>query len=110
MTITTPGELAAALENLVRHVPGVATIYRSSSLLAGIVAATASALHLSSDDETLLLVDDDDEALTISVTIGTDAESATATCRAVHDTIVDYLSGIGRAPVTVKVTVGHVTE
>jgi len=102
-----PEELAAELDELVRRIPGVATIYRPASL-AEVVTAARDALRGS--ESALVQVGDADGTLAIALTIGVAGDSAAgATCRAVHDAIADRLGGYGR-DAAITVTVAHVVE
>ncbi len=110
MTMTATDELAGSLDELIREVPGVATLYRSSSLLANAVDAAVAALRPSAADDPLVVVTEDDDTLAVTVTIGADGGSAGDTCRAVYDAISAYLHGKGRASSVIRVTVALVAE
>jgi len=105
MTTTMPDDLARALDGLVRGVPGVKALYRSTSLLGSI----AGALRPADADDSFVLVDDKDEALAVTVTIAAGV-SASITCCAVHDAIVGHLLALGYRDPVVRVTVGQILE
>lgn len=104
MTTTVPEDLAQTLDDVVRRVLGVRTLYRSTP----VVASIAASLLPARTEHPFVLVGDDD-GLTVTVTIAADAP-AVATCCAVHDAIVDHLAGAGYEASVVRVTVGHVLE
>lgn len=100
-------ELAASLDELVRGLPGVSALYRSGPLLAKIVAIGSQALR-SDADGPLVRVESGDGAVSVTATIGVAAESATQTCRAVHDAIAAHLLMRGFDGAAIAVTVAHV--
>ena len=104
-TTITPKDLERTFDDLVRRVPGVKTLYRSTPPVAALAAAVIPSLA----DEPFVLVHKKKGILTVTFTIAAES-SALVTCCAVHDTIADYLLTLGYHDSVVKVTVGQVLE
>lgn len=103
-------ELAERLTALVRTVPGVSIIYRSTPAITNVVAAVVDSIAPGQRPLALVLVDSTGDHLVVTATIGVvDAEAAPEVCGSVHDAIVDSLMESGFSqPRTVRVTVGSV--
>lgn len=110
MNNPTPRAASAALETLVRQVPGVTAIYRPSRTLGQTLSAMKRPLSHEAGDEPLVHVTDTDGRLHVTVTIGTRTEPATSTCRTVYDTISDWLREHDLHEGRVEVTVAQVNN
>lgn len=103
--------LSERLTAVIRAVPGVTTVYRSTPLLAGLVAATAALAPGGRAQPPLALVDQSSGATIVTVTIGVgDGQAAPEICGSVHDSIADYLSESGAPePFIIRVTIGSIS-
>ncbi len=100
---------AAALDELVRGVPGVSMLYRSGGVLGRAVAAGKAAVHVSGEAGPYVEFAETADAVKVEVTVGVDADSAAQACRAVHDAIAAWLRARGRGEAVITVTVAQVT-
>ncbi len=103
-------ESVSALDDLVRRVPGVTTLYRSTSVLVGIAAATIAVVHPSAADDSLVLIEENEGAFVVTATIGTEGDSAARICREVHDVISSHLRGTARGEAVIRVTVAYAAD
>lgn len=100
----------AALEALVRQVPGVTAIYRPGRRLGRTRSAMTRPSTQETGDEPLIRVTNTGGRMHITVEIGISTESATGTCRAVYTTISDWLREQDLREGRVEVTIAHVSD
>ncbi len=109
MTTVPVEEMSAELDELIRQVPGVATLYRSGPLAARVVAAGREAVR-ADRSEPMVVVDRDGDRTTVEATIGVDSRSAAETCRAVYDAVSAWSKTAGPTEVAVRITVAQAAD
>ncbi|MCW2287094.1 hypothetical protein EDF60_1744 [Leucobacter luti] len=101
--------LAARIEETVRAVPGVVTVYRPGSLAARAVAAGAAALAGLADPSSLVHVERTAQGLRVEAALGVhEPESAVSAMRDASAAVLALLSAPERAVAEVVLTVVHV--
>lgn len=102
-------DLARQLTDLVQAVPGVSTIYRSTSMFVNAIATVAEFVAPDHALPALVLVDEKSDTTIVTAMIGVaDGEAAPEMSRKVHDAISAYLDENGVQARVIRVTVGSV--
>ena len=97
--------LALRLDAVVRQVPGVVTVFAAAPVI------VQSVRELTAGETPLTVVATDDLGLTITVSIGVDAEAqAPVTARLVSDAVRAALDGQSQGPAEIHVRVSRVTS
>jgi hypothetical protein len=109
MTAESRAGLAAEIEATVRATPGVRSVYRSGSLISGLLRVGAEALGVRSDDEPIVSVVLVEGGVAVEASIGV-AEGARSgdTLHAVHAAVDALLDEKGVRRRSLTLTVVHV--
>ena len=108
MTTPPPEDLAAVLEQVIRRVPGVTTLYPPGGWWGTAVRGFGAALGLVAPAQMVSVSRLPDGSLDVSASIAT-GERASDVCRAVYDAVAEHLRGRGYGSGQVHVTVVQVT-
>lgn len=108
MTLLSPGDLAAALEQTIRATPAVTALYPPAPWWSTAARQAATALGLAENPPVVTVTWLPDGSLDVCAAIATGHGAAT-TCRAVHDAVVDHLHRLGHGDATVRITVVQAT-
>ncbi len=109
MTTPTTTKPAEELDELIRHTPGVDTLYRSDSLLGHAITTSRQLLSTENETEPYVRLTETNGTTTVTVTIGINSNSAIDASRAVHDTITTWMHKHGHPNTTITVTIANVT-
>ncbi|MBC7442725.1 MAG: hypothetical protein H7311_09430 [Ramlibacter sp.] len=101
---------AGLLDDLVRAVPGVDTLYSAAPFVATVIAAAVDAVTGRSSSANSVVIVQRKSGLCVSVKIGiVESFAATEVCRRVHDAIAEQLDRTGEGPVAeIAVTVARI--
>lgn len=109
MTAEARTGLAAEIEATVRATPGVRSVYRSGSLISGLLRVGAAVLGARSEDEPLVSVVFAEGAVVVEASIGVDEGARSGdTLRAVHAAVDALLDAKGVRRESLTLTVVHV--
>ncbi len=103
------GELAAAIEAVVRSTPGVRSVYRSGSLISNLLRAGAEAIGVRTNEEPIVSVAGNGDGMVIEATLGVDSAARSAEIlHAVQAAVDAVLAERGVRRESITLTVAHV--